>query len=130
MYRRDEPVREMGCGEERRGERGEQSCFALLFVPETEAFDRVTLREPARADVLVPVRGDDVLLVGGKDESGQEGCVAQDERSTRRVFVRREKVVVVRGGNRRGCGQRRQRVTWKYVSTGRESVRCGRAWAT
>jgi len=87
------------------------TLFRLLFVPETETFDRVTLREPARANVLVPVRGDDVLLVGREDESSQEGCVSQDERSARWVLVRREKVVGVRGGQRRGCGQWRQRVT-------------------
>jgi len=37
---------------------------ALLFVSKTEAFDRVALRVPARANVLVSVRGDDVPLIG------------------------------------------------------------------
>ena len=45
----------------------------LLFVSKTEAFDRVPLREPTHANVLVPVRGDDVRLIGGEDERGKEG---------------------------------------------------------
>jgi len=36
----------------------------LLFVSKTETFDRVSLREPAHANVLVPVRGNDVRFVG------------------------------------------------------------------
>jgi hypothetical protein len=36
----------------------------VLFVPKTETFDRVSLREPAHANVLVPVCGDDVRFVG------------------------------------------------------------------
>lgn len=94
-------------------------------MPETETFDRVTVRERARANVLVAVRGDDVLLVGQKDEGGQKGCVSQDERSARWVFVRREKVGV-RGGQWRVCGQRRQRVTWEHMSTERAFAVGGR----
>jgi len=45
-----------------RDNRGEGG--GLLFVPKTETFDRVSLREPAHADVLVPVCGDDVRFVG------------------------------------------------------------------
>jgi hypothetical protein len=45
--------REKGVGEE-----------SLLFVPKTETFDCVTLREPAHANVLVPVRGNDMRFVG------------------------------------------------------------------
>ena len=40
----------------------------LLFVPETEAFNRVSLREPTHANVLVPIRGNDVRLIGSEDE--------------------------------------------------------------
>jgi hypothetical protein len=97
----------------------------LLFVPETEAFDRVTLWEPACANMLVPVRGDDVLLVRRKDELGYEGGVSQDECSSRRVFMRREGVGV-QGGHwcGCGCGQRREGVTRGDVST--EMVVIGR----
>ena len=45
----------------------------LLFVSKTEAFDCVPLREPTHADVLVPVGGNDVRLIGGEDECGKEG---------------------------------------------------------
>ena len=59
----------------------------LPFVPEAEALDRVSLREPAYADMLVAVCGDYVRLVRGEEECGQEGGVAQDERPTRRVLM-------------------------------------------
>lgn len=36
----------------------------LLFVPKTETFDRVSLREPAHANVLISVCGNDVRFVG------------------------------------------------------------------
>lgn len=36
----------------------------LLFVSKTEAFDLMSLREAAHANVLVPVRGNDVRFVG------------------------------------------------------------------
>lgn len=45
----------------------------LLFVSKTEAFDRVPLREPTHANVLVPVGGNDVRLIRGEDECGKEG---------------------------------------------------------
>jgi hypothetical protein len=95
----------------------------LLFVPETETFDRVTLWEPACANMLVPIRGDDVLLVRRKDEPGYEGGVSQDECSSRRVFMRREGIGV-QGGHWCGCGQRREGVTRGDVST--EMVVIGR----
>ena len=44
-------------------------------MPETEAFDRVTLREPTHANVLVPVGGNDVRLVWCENEGGKEGRV-------------------------------------------------------
>jgi hypothetical protein len=47
----------------------------LLFVPKTEAFDRVPLREPTHANMLVPIRGNDVRLIGCKGECSKEGRV-------------------------------------------------------
>ena len=40
----------------------------IPFVPEAETFDCVSLWEPARADVLVAVSGDDVCLVWCEEE--------------------------------------------------------------
>jgi hypothetical protein len=54
------------------GGREEGKVKVLLFVPETEAFDRVPLREPACANVLVPVCSDDVCLVRSEGERRQE----------------------------------------------------------
>jgi hypothetical protein len=62
------------------GGREKRNVRVLLFVPKTEAFDRVSLREPAYANVLVAVCGDDVCLVRSEGERRQEGCVPQDER--------------------------------------------------
>ncbi len=45
----------------------------LLFVPKAEAFNRVPLWEPAHANMLVPVRGNDVRLIGRKGECSKEG---------------------------------------------------------
>ena len=53
------------CGAVVEKEGGEKSVGGegLLFVPKTKTFDRVPLREPAHAKVLVPIRGNDVRFV-------------------------------------------------------------------
>jgi hypothetical protein len=47
----------------------------LLFVPKAEALNRVPLREPTHANMLIPVRRDDVRLTGCEDECSEEGSV-------------------------------------------------------
>lgn len=60
-------------------------------MSEAVHLDAVALREPADADVLVAVRGDDEALVGAEEERGQERGVPQDERPPRGVLVRRQR---------------------------------------
>jgi hypothetical protein len=99
-------------GERLTNMRGVGKGDTLLFVSKTEAFDRVPLREPTHANVLVSVRGNDVRLIGCEDKCGKERGVPQDERSARRVFVRGESVRfrILRGSWRR-CRQRCEWVT-------------------
>ena len=47
----------------------------LLFVPKAEALNRVPLQEPTHANMLVPVRGNDVRLIGCEDKCSKEGSV-------------------------------------------------------
>ena len=56
-------------------------------MTETVTLDVVPLGEPAHADVLVAVRGEDVPLVGGERERCQQGCVSENERASGGVFV-------------------------------------------
>ena len=75
MDRGDEPARmsPLSCS----GGRGEAD---MPFVSEAEALNCVSLRELARTDVLVTVCGDNVCLVLGEVERGQERGMTQDER--------------------------------------------------
>lgn len=89
----------------------------IPFVAQAETLDCVSLREPARADVLVAVGGDDVCFVWGEEERGQEGGMTQDERPSGRVLMRGEGVGF--GGRRRrwgGCWKGRKRVAYRSVS--------------
>jgi hypothetical protein len=62
-------------------------------VSEAETLDHVTMRKAARANVFIAICRDDVcLVVGGEEESSQEGCVSQYECPPRRIFVRGEGV--------------------------------------
>lgn len=54
--------------------------------------DIVSLRIPTHSDMFIPIRGDNVLLVMGKEECVERRCMSQDELSVRGVFVRRELV--------------------------------------
>ena len=57
------------------GLRGSWKGDALLFVPKAEAFNRVPLRELTRTNMLVPVRRNDVRLIGCEDKCSKAGCV-------------------------------------------------------
>lgn len=59
----------------------------MPFVSEAEALNCVSLRELARADVLVTVCGDNVCLVLGEEERGQERGMTQDECPARWVLM-------------------------------------------
>lgn len=72
-----------------------------LGVAEAVHLDGVALREPGDADVLVAVGGEDVLLVGGEDERGEERRVPEDEGPAGGVLVRREGVLFRCGGEGR-----------------------------
>lgn len=84
MDRRDEPA---VCQYSAPIAREEQEDCDALFVPEAIPLYHVALRVPAHADVLIAVGGDDVLLVGGEEECGEEGDMPEDELAVRGVFM-------------------------------------------
>ena len=57
-------------------------------MAEAIPLDIIPLREPADADVLVAVGGDDVFFVGRERERREERSMAEHERAVRRIFVR------------------------------------------
>lgn len=86
-----------------------------LFVPETVPLDDMALRIPAHADMLVPISGDDELLVQREKEGREEGSMTEDERAIRRVLVGREGSTLRRTGRGRGINRGAVEVQWVAV---------------